>query len=1006
MLHRFSLRQVIVGAMAALGLVAFAGVMAVMLTAGSMRRELGRQTEQLRGDEALARRIVELVEHQLESARRYAQTGESHHLEQFRDEGLAVYDHLRGYLFRELAQEERLLVERIRERHQQIEVAAQRSFERVLAGELQPLPGAENLDRDLAELMALRVARAGASAQQQREAWRLLYLALAALAALFLSALVAVTSFLRRRLLAPLDALAAAARRVGGGDFDARVAYRGQDELSAVAHSFNRMAERLYTARADVAHAERRFRDLVEGLSAVVWEAEADTLRCTYVSPRAEHMFGHAVSEWIGREIGQRVIHPEDLTGVLEQCRDTVRHRGEHHLEYRVVAADGAVAWVRDSVRVLLDDTGRPYRLRGVFTDITLGRTAAEALRESEERYHSLFQRVPIGLYRTSREGALLDGNAALAVMLGYSSREAMLSAADGVIARYLDPEERRRWQQSIDAAPGVVEVDREHRRVDGALIWVRDIARAVRDTAGNVLYYEGALKDVTERVLAGQAISRSEARFRSLIENASDGVLIVARSGELLYHSPAVERMTGYAAAELQNTTIFPLIDPDDRPRVRAVLYDLAIAHGTTQAIEFRCRRRDGGWRVLHATATDLVDDPAVGGIVINMIDATAHRQLEEQFQQAQKMEAVGRLAGGIAHDFNNLLTAIRGYTTLLADRLDDDSARADLNQIRNAAERAAQLTRQLLAFSRRQVVQLREIDASAVVRELQQLLRRLIPEDIALRTEFAHDCCVVADAGQLEQIVMNLVVNASDAGPRTGIDLRIAPVTVEGGNVPPGLEAGEYILLTVQDDGCGIESDVLPRVFEPFFTTKPQGKGTGLGLSMVYGVVQQSGGMVYIDSTPETGTTVRVYLPRVRTAEPVTAAEEMPERASPTERERILLVEDEPGVRTLAERVLVRQGYHVVTAANGVEALAEVGRQSDRLDLLLTDVVMPEMGGVQLAARLAERQPGLKVLFMSGYTGDELSLQEQHFLEKPFTPAGLVSAVRRTLESAAASS
>ena len=1007
MLGRFSIRQVIIGTMATATLVAITCIVALLMTAASMHRSVERQSGRLLEDEAIADRIGLHVQNQIEAAERYMDSGDTALLTVFRDEGLAVYDEIRTYLFLDLEPEERLLVERIRERHQAIEVGAQVVFAlRDEPGAAREIAGVDELKDQLARFLNLRRERTHRLLIEQQRVWSWLYIACGVLIVAFIAMMFAAAVFLRRRLLEPLRSLTKAARRVGAGDFDVRVPATGDDELADVAQSFNRMAERLQHARRAARDAEHRFRDLIEGVSTVVWEGDAETFRCTYVSPQAEQLLGYKVSEWTTGDIWRTLIHPDDYAHVVAQCEASASAGRDHVLEYRAVRSDGEVVWLRDFVRVLVDAAGRPSRLRGVITDVTAIRAASDALKASEQRYHSLFDRVPVGLYRTTPDGRMIDANPVLVELLGYSSRETLLAtnAADA----YLSAGERQRWQEMLDDADDVVEVDRQHRRRDGSVVWLRDTARAVRDETGAVEYYEGALQDVTERVSAEVAVRRSEARFRSLIENASDGVLILSAEGLVTYQSPAVERMLGYAPETIMGTSPFDLVHPDDLEQVTASFAEVMAPGGHGKSVEFRCRHANGSYRMLHVQGSNLLDDPAVGGVVVNMIDSTVHRSLEEQLHHSQRLEAVGRLAGGIAHDFNNLLTAIRGYTDLLGDRLTDDArAHADVLEIRRAVERAARLTRQLLAFSRRQVVRPCATDLGRVISELQQMLRRLIPEEIPLHTRIADEAWVFADPGQLEQVVVNLVLNARDAAPRTGISITIDLVDLPDDDPEAtGVAPGPNVRLTIADDGSGIDPEILPHIFEPFFTTKELGQGTGLGLATVYGIVQDASGQIMVDSSPETGTTMRVYLPRIE--KPAADARQGQPRPPEPEQgtELILLVEDEPAVRSLAERVLMRQGYHVLAAASGVEALELVNATHGQIDLLVTDVVMPEMGGVELATHLLALRPDLRVLFISGYAADAVPTtdgagRKLYFLEKPFSPARFAEYVRHVLDA-----
>jgi two-component system, cell cycle sensor histidine kinase and response regulator CckA len=875
MLRRFTIHRVMVGAMALLAILTCLGMLWLVLATSTMRRELARQGELLWEDQEIAERIVAHSRNQMDAAHRYADHGDTTSLAIFRAAGMAVYDNIRLYLFRDLNREERLLVEQIRESHERIEVAAQRVFSDPESSDILALDEIGALQHQLARLVAMRRTHTAELVTAQDLIWTWLYVALGAIAVLCLLAIGVATTFLRRRLVEPLMRLSEASAQVGEGQFHVRVEHTGAGEITDLSRSFNEMAERLQQARTDAADAEHRFRDLVE--------------------------------------------------------------------------------------------------------------------------------RMPVGLYRTTADGNLLDANPALVRLLGYDSREDLLASNAADV--YSDEAERAAWQGNIDASEGVLEVDRQHRRRDGSLLWLRDTAQAVRDEDGNVLYYEGALQDVTAHVATEEAVRRSEARFRSLIENASEGVIVLSPDATLQYQSPAVQRILGYEPQEMMGRSPFELVHPDDLAMVREAFEGIMTRATSLRSLEFRCRHRDGHWRVIHAYGSNLVDDDAISGFVINISDMTMHRRLEAELSQAQKMEAVGRLAGGVAHDFNNLLTAIQGYTELLRERTTgDDAAQSELAEIRLAADRAAALTTQLLAFSRRQVVRPRPTELGGIIHTLEPMLRRLITEDIPLHMRVNCDCWVQADPGQLEQVVINLAVNARDARPKAGITVIVEAVTTTGRGDTVGLTPGEFVRLDVSDDGCGIEADVLPHIFDPFFTTKGVGQGTGLGLATVYGIVEQNGGRVFVDSELGAGTRVTVYLPRVKAPTPTMQTNAaLPQPAAGSE--RILLVEDEAAVRALVERVLTRYGYDVVSAQNGAAALEVIAGLDGSIDMLLTDVVMPDMGGVELAEALWQTRPDLRVLFISGYAAEALPRLSDgsplNFLEKPFSPVALAEAVRRSLDS-----
>jgi two-component system, cell cycle sensor histidine kinase and response regulator CckA len=497
------------------------------------------------------------------------------------------------------------------------------------------------------------------------------------------------------------------------------------------------------------------------------------------------------------------------------------------------------------------------------------------------------------------------------------------------------------------------------------------------------------------------------ERRFRSLVENSSEVICILDEDGRVTYDSPAIERLLGYAVGERVGTDSFSYVHPDDARKLRGDLAMLA-AGGRPLRVEFRVRRRDGSYRVVSATWVNLLDDPAVQGIVANIHDVTDLRESEERFRHSQKMEAIGRLSGGIAHDFNNLLMVIKGSTELaLMDLPQIASARADLEEIEAAAMRATNLTRQLLAISRQQVLEPRVLDLNRIVSDLHRMLARTLGEDVELVTLLDPDLGrVMADPGQLEQVLMNLAVNARDAMPKGGkliTETRNIRVGSRYGMlVNEDIQPGDYVLLSVSDTGTGMTREVRERVFEPFYTTKAQGEGTGLGLSTVYGIVKQSGGYVGVASEPGSGTTFQIYLPRVQ-GELVDDTE--PVRPDRPEREvTILLAEDEIAVRTITTRMLKRLGHRVIEAANGEEALRLAEEHSGEFDLLMTDVVMPLMGGGELAQQIRARWPHVHVLFASGYTDETVvrrgALGEGAILlQKPFDYVELAEKVTEVL-------
>ncbi len=530
------------------------------------------------------------------------------------------------------------------------------------------------------------------------------------------------------------------------------------------------------------------------------------------------------------------------------------------------------------------------------------------------------------------------------------------------------------------------------------------------------------AHEDVTERRVAEETLRASEKRFRSLIQNSSDIVTLLTADGTVQYVSPPVERILGHKPKAVVGQNIFAYVHPDDLPRLRARFNKILQRPGIDDVLtEFRIQNANGSWLWLESVSNNLLDDPTVQGVVVNGRDISQRKQVEEQLRlteaqllQAQKMDAVGRLAGGVAHDFNNVLTIIKGYADLLLLRLGKrNPLRPYAEEIKKATNQAALITRQLLIFSRQEMAQPEVIDLNAVVVDIEKMLNRLIGEDIDLITVLDPDLGLIkANPGHIEQVIMNLVINARDAMPQGG------GLTIETANVsiaemvpyqPLPVQPGQYVTLTVTDTGVGMDEKTLSHIFEPFYTTKEPGKGTGLGLSTVYAIVTQSKGSIQVSSQPGHGTSFSIYLPYL--TEPV----EIPSKKHKSDgllavvgkkTETILLVEDQPKLRELAKLVLQGQGYRVLEAPDGDEALQICLKNKEPIHLILTDVVMPGgTSGRELVERVKSLLPETKVIYMSGYTDDVIVRHgvldaSINFLQKPFAPNILLTKIREVLD------
>ncbi len=722
-------------------------------------------------------------------------------------------------------------------------------------------------------------------------------------------------------------------------------------------------------------------------------------------NPEIERIFGYRLDELIGQ--------PMELL-VPERFRS--KHTA-HHARFLTAPMPRNLGGGRDlygrhkegrefPIEIALTPIARPEGMLVLASiiDISERRQAEVRLRASEAHYRTILEHVVDAVFVTDVDGRYVDVNPQACALTGYT-REELLQRS--VTDTYV-PEERAALAARLNetARGSVMGLQRRLLRKDGSIIQVE--VGAVRLPDGHLL---ATLRDITERERAEAQLRESELRFRELAENVREVFFVLdPATWRALYVSPAYEVLSGRSRDEAYAGPFSwgAGIHPEDRENVLAAAQD-AVRTGELAATTYRIVRPDKSLRWVRARGTPVRD---AAGQVVRLVgiaeDITDLKRTEEQLVQAQKMEAVGQLAGGIAHDFNNLLTVITSYGELQLDDLPaGDARRADLNEIVRAAREAAKLTRQLLAFSRRQVLETKVLSLNDIVSGIEKMLKRVIGEDVTLAAALAPDLGAVrADPGQIEQVIMNLAVNARDAMPNGG-QLTIETANVELGQVYAGgrepVVPGAYVLLAVSDTGMGMDAITKAHIFEPFFTTKGTGKGTGLGLATVYGIVKQSTGFIWVYSEPGQGATFKIYLPRVsEEAEPLTAIGTPAEVRGGTE--TILLVEDDAAVREAVREVLERLGYlvHVMDGPPSALAAAATGH---RPDLLLTDVIMPAMSGRELARQLTTTWPGLNVLYLSGYTDDAIvrhGVLEPgvSFLQKPFSPEVLAHKVRQVLD------
>ncbi|MHB1317617.1 MAG: PAS domain S-box protein, partial [Anaerolineae bacterium] len=677
---------------------------------------------------------------------------------------------------------------------------------------------------------------------------------------------------------------------------------------------------------------------------------------------------------------------------------------GGDRFESRHRRKDGAILDVEISIRPSpMDD-----RLAVAFLrDITARKRADSVLRQSEEHYRTILQTAMDGFLLVDPQGCIVDVNDAYCQMSGYS-REELLSmrVADIEIVESADMVAARIQDLRLS---GGNRFESQHRRKDGSPL---DLDIALRYTpleGGRVV---GFFRDITEHNKADQALRRSDERHRAIMETALDGILLVDARTQLLEANDAYCRMSGYTREELLSMRI-PELHPADETAAVVVQLREIMQRGWGR---FECRhlRKDGS---TFQTELGVRYTPEDGGrAVIFVRDITDRKQaeadreqLDEQLRQSQKMQAVGQLAGGVAHDLNNMLGVINGYSEMILQGLAQSSPLyADIGEIKKAGDRSAQLTRQLLAFARRQAIAPKVLDLNVALEGMFSMLRRLVGENIALVWKpGASVWPVKIDPGQMDQILANLVVNARDAIAGVGT-VSIATENAELDEyycrTHVGSEPGQYVAIVVSDDGCGMGKEVLEHIYEPFFTTKPVGQGTGLGLATVYGITKQNGGNIHVYSEPGQGTAFRIYLPRyVAQGEVIALDADLAD--VPTGTETVLVVEDEVALLELSRRVLEQLGYTVLSADTPHEALRLAEVHKGHIDLLLTDVVMPGMGGRQLQEILRSAYPEVKYLFVSGYAAGALNQQgvletDTHLLQKPFTRSQLARRVRAALD------
>jgi len=744
---------------------------------------------------------------------------------------------------------------------------------------------------------------------------------------------------------------------------------------------------------------ERVFRSVPAGISV----SDLADGRLLEVNDEFLRIFGYTRDETLGRtsvELGiwmepaQRSQFISALVAAGGMMRDH---------ELRLQSKDRQVLRLRSSSHVTrLHDRAV---LLSAFVDVTATRQAEQALHLSEQKFGTIFRESPIALAVSERDtGRFVDVNPALVQLLGGRTPDQIVGKTSIEIGMVTAADRRREIIDAV-ASGRTTGLTVPMRRLNGEPFTAELAVSEYR--VDDKPYLLTSIVDITERLRMDDERRLAEQKYRELVDGVRDVIFALTPQGLLTSLNPAFQQITGWSAQEWLGRPFVDLIHPDDRDDAMA-RFGVALRNEPRPMTAVRIRTASGVYRIGEFQLTPREENGRVVSVLGIARDVSERIQLESELRQAQKMEAVGRLAGGVAHDFNNLLTVIITSGQLALAEMGDRPERADVEDMVTAAQRAAELTRQLLAFSRRQLLEPRILDLNAVLANIEKLLRRLIGEDITLLTTPSRDLGLVrADPGQIEQVIANLAVNARDAMPSGGtLTITTANIEMDEAFVRDhrGAEPGPYIRLAISDTGSGMTADVKSHLFEPFFTTKETGKGTGLGLSTVYGIVQQSGGRIWVQSELGHGSTFEIYLPRVQAPGAEVAEKTAPPEAL-TGNETVLVAEDDAAVRELVVRVLKGYGYVVLSAPNGEAALKVAAEHPQTIHLLITDVVMPKMSGSTLATRLREARPATRVLYVTGYTDDDLLPEKAHasgtaLLQKPITPAALGQKVRQLLD------
>ncbi len=810
-------------------------------------------------------------------------------------------------------------------------------------------------------------------------------------------------------------------RKALNGDLTVRIPLSGShdalDELAAGVNELLAKCEQGSSAASATEEERLRLIAILESTSDMISTADPEG-RLSYINSSGRKMAGWGESESLDGHLLTE-LHPAWASKrIMEEGIPSTLERGIWHGETAILHRDGREIPVSQMIMAHRGPGGELRYLSTIIRDMTDRNRFEEALQESESRYRLLAENAGDIIFTMDTNLQFTYISPSVTKMRGYTVEEAMAqSPAEALTPASLELA-MKTFLGEVDAeASGRrameknIVLDLEENCKDGSTIWTESTFSPLRDHDGRITGFLGITRDISEGKLAKEALSESERRYREILEEIEDGYYEVDLKGNFTFFNRAMAEILRYDPDEMLGMNYRAFMSEESARKVLSTFNRIFLTGTPTKAIDWEFVRKDRTLCIVETSVSLIRDENGTArGFRGILRDVTEQKTLQERLSQAQKMESVGKLAGGIAHDFNNMLTPIMGYAELLKLKFPDDKKYlSHVEQIIRSAERSRDLVRQLLAFARKQTLEMKPIDLNHVVANFEKMLRRTLHEDVVIRTNLEPSLgSIMADIGQVEQIILNLSVNAQDAMPEGGILLiETRDIMLDEGYAVAneGVPPGPYVMLAVSDTGLGIDREVIDRMFEPFFTTKGPGKGTGLGLATVYGIVKQHGGHVTVTSRPGEGTIFRVFFPRHDGAAGLVPEEDAPPGRPPYGSETILVVEDEDMVRAMVVSGLMGYGYEVLEARDGQSALELSKNHPGPIHLVVSDVVLSDVNGRSLFEEISVLRRDLRVLFMSGYSKDVIShhsvLDEGiNFIQKPFSVEALATKARAVLD------